>query len=782
MRFHSSRTEEAHPTQLRMAWVEDGAPQKNSSPAEPCQMIVVDPLQTDASWLHMSREEEEVVKSIQILASNLGQPGRQDVRCKITFLYKIMELCISTAFFGSSRRLIDFCRRYSLVERIQVLLEDEPWYQLSTELRQVAMLAIEMLSKTVEVVLEEKKRSLLETCFRTVFWLPPHSHLNRHQKLLLKNTLRSMDSMLRAIVLSSPVSKIGEELQNILQVLLDFTNSEIEEVWSRALGRIQMLSRFLCHYSSQKDWNFFIRKDCTVCYEDIQVSILGQLLGRLLLLQTSSREKKTVLRTLHYLSEFICRSRLKKNTRLHREGDTTSLLRCVNLRNTKPFERYLTPSERTHIILAAVEVMTETTAFDKTVAEHILEVAMGDPDFWLMDVQKIVSCIYDSLQDIQKLATRHCFDTLLMKMADKYPEEVVTALLNIAPQGDSTALQLWGQIFYKPQIQEKILMVFVDLLRFLWMTNIPSSAAEGTCIPDSAPPSREFPSEDLGDKPDTESNQRYSRLVTASLLVGVLHVLSETRDMARKMQVLLPDMMGVLQVGSADLKIKSLMFFKNVMDTPTTIQNPEETVDSPITGQLMENLLLLFDSECSQLRELSISIFRDQLESVVGSTKRRNSYIRSVLIPLLFRMSDQSPGVAKASGEALLAAAKLLKWKELKHLLETQQTRRIGKCLLLKDKSRAEEYLHQSLPYLKDPQATVREVAVRFIGLAARLLQSVEKLDEICSALQPLQRDSDPSVSSLAVRMTCNLRSRKVQRKQRFVLRALCCWCLGPGG
>lgn len=51
--------------------------------------------------------------------------------------------------------------------------------------------------------------------------------------------------------------------------------------------------------------------------------------------------------------------------------------------------------------------------------------------------------------------------------------------------------------------------------------------------------------------------------------------------------------------------------------------------------------------ECSQLRELSICIFRDQLQAVVGSSKRSNSYLRSVLIPLFFHMSDQSPGVAK---------------------------------------------------------------------------------------------------------------------------------------
>ena len=36
----------------------------------------------------------------------------------------------------------------------------------------------------------------------------------------------------------------------------------------------------------------------------------------------------------------------------------------------------------------------------------------------------------------------------------------------------------------------------------------------------------------------------------------------------------------------------------------------------------------------------------------------------------------------QASQEALLVAAKLLKWKQLKHLTQTQQTCRIGECLV----------------------------------------------------------------------------------------------------
>ena len=186
---------------------------------------------------------------------------------------------------------------------------------------------------------------------------------------------------------------------------------------------------------------------------------------------------------------------------------------------------------------------------------------------------------------------------------------------------------------------------------------------------------------------------------------------------------------------------------------------------------------------------------------------------RQVSFPRLWCHLPAS-ALLQASGEALLAAAELLKWKELKHLVQTQQTWRVGECLvstapkpwapglsprawavgsaavphlpcsspqptawscilvpwpqghspqglfstalsppctqwegglsavrgagrrvcsghlgrlcdmpiplcslqLVRDRSRAEEYLNRSLPYLKDAQATLREAAVRFIG------------------------------------------------------------------
>ncbi|XP_039239997.1 maestro heat-like repeat family member 5 [Pipra filicauda] len=168
------------------------------------------------------------------------------------------------------------------------------------------------------------------------------------------------------------------------------------------------------------------------------------------------------------------------------------------------------------------------------------------------------------------------------------------------------------------------------------------------------------------------------------------------------------------------------------------------------------------------------------LQFVVGrDEKRMRKEVWRALVPLLFRMSDQVPSVAKASREALLAAAELLKWKTLKHLLQRERLWELGACLLQNSRSRAEDFIHQSLPYLQDPQANVRLAAVRFIGLITRRLreQTTESQADILSALQPLEKDWDISVSSLAARTTSILRSPCVQQRPRGLLRALrCCW------
>ncbi|KAF1457741.1 hypothetical protein FQV08_0013810, partial [Pygoscelis antarcticus] len=111
---------------------------------------------------------------------------------------------------------------------------------------------------------------------------------------------------------------------------------------------------------------------------------------------------------------------------------------------------------------------------------------------------------------------------------------------------------------------------------------------------------------------------------------------------ARKMLVLLPDIMETQQNANTDNKMKALLVFRNVMG------HMKRKEASPTALQLVEKLLPLFDEESSQLRELSICLFKDVMQMVVGNDKQQmKKNVRRSLLPLFFHMSDQSESVAQ---------------------------------------------------------------------------------------------------------------------------------------
>ncbi|XP_068273414.1 maestro heat-like repeat-containing protein family member 1 [Nyctibius grandis] len=108
------------------------------------------------------------------------------------------------------------------------------------------------------------------------------------------------------------------------------------------------------------------------------------------------------------------------------------------------------------------------------------------------------------------------------------------------------------------------------------------------------------------------------------------------------MLVGLPLLTEVLRGGDADIKMKVLGLFRNIMG------DLERKEASAIAVQLVEELLPLFDNESSQLRELSMGLFRDVVASVEGSDEEKmKKKVPRGLLPLFFHMSDQSSSVAK---------------------------------------------------------------------------------------------------------------------------------------
>ncbi|KAM6225827.1 maestro heat-like repeat-containing protein family member 7 [Porphyrio hochstetteri] len=390
---------------------------------------------------------------------------------------------------------------------------------------------------------------------------------------------------------------------------------------------------------------------------------------------------------------------------------------------------YLRRAERTGIVLTTIEAMRDSSIFEKEGAREVVDVIMIDPDFWLEDVPKIMGCISKHLESITTESARQSVLLLLLLMTESSPTDMLISLLKFPPQGDSSGLALWEAMLSVPRTLEKIFKELLSRVQDGSLHSLVNSAAE-ECheLREALRMPNEFQWPELSAEFYGETSFMHASLLKLSLLLRGLVVLSERADMARKMQVLLPNILEVLWLGrTADIKTKVLEVFRNV----TGHLKREEA--SPIWLQLAKELLPVFDDECSQVRELSISLFRDAAETVLEKDRKsmKKSLQRS-LLPLFFHMHDKADSVTKAAGEALLAVAQLLKWKELQDLVQTQQTWRIGECLLRKDGSRAEEYCHQSIPYLKDAQATLQEAAVRFIGLAARLL-SQEKLPEVCS-------------------------------------------------
>ncbi|XP_064380956.1 maestro heat-like repeat-containing protein family member 7 [Dromaius novaehollandiae] len=199
--------------------------------------------------------------------------------------------------------------------------------------------------------------------------------------------------------------------------------------------------------------------------------------------------------------------------------------------------------------------------------------------------------------------------------------------------------------------------------------------------------------------------------------------LSEKPATARKMQEFIPDVVQRLQDADGEMDAKALAVLRNVLRHA----NPRQA--SHMAVQLARDLLSLFPSEVGVVREMAMRLFGELLGRAVGGERQHMKQLaRQGLLPLFLHFGDPHPGAAQVQGTvaghaaapaaqaALVDAAKLLSWKQLRKLAETAQTWHIGECLLREAGPVASEYVRRSCCYLEHPRAPLREQAVRFIG------------------------------------------------------------------
>ncbi|CAM9168897.1 unnamed protein product [Bubo scandiacus] len=440
---------------------------------------------------------------------------------------------------------------------------------------------------------------------------------------------------------------------------------------------------------------------------------------------------------------------------------------------TTVYGEHLQPSQKTVVLLVAIEALTADDVHDRQMGSDVVDMAMGDPTSWLTDVPEILRHIHKNVEQIRAEPARCSLDSLLLQLTKWSPREVVRSLLGISPTCDSAAMAVWEVMISMPWALERVVSELLDVLQDWQLRRVFSSATEDACIY----PLALLASADIDDKEfaalyEAQRYLRHPSLVMLSLVLTGLVTLSKTPETARKLTVLLPDILETLTDANADVKTKALVLFINVMGH---MKREEANL---ISLRLAEELLPLFDDESSQLRELSIRLFKDVIKTAVGRNKKTMAKtVQSGLLPLFFHMSDQIESVAKASRDTLSACGDFLRCRRLSSVAKTWQTHRIGQCLITHKRNSVDEYLQQSLPYVENPQATVREAAVRFIGLAVRRrrILSQERLWQIHDALLPLGKDSELSIRSLAAETVCILTTEQ-RAISRWSLRSLCCW------
>ncbi|KAM7049500.1 maestro heat-like repeat-containing protein family member 6 [Acridotheres tristis] len=243
-----------------------------------------------------------------------------------------------------------------------------------------------------------------------------------------------------------------------------------------------------------------------------------------------------------------------------------------------------------------------------------------------------------------------------------------------------------------------------------------------------------------------------------------LVVLMKDPSMARRIGILSHQLVDVLADADGEVVRISLSVFMNVL------QHKGIMVSSTTAPRLAEVLLPLFDHDNSHVRMLSIQLFQKVMDLVVQEGKKPiERTVSQSLLPLFLHCHEENQRLAEASRETLHCAAGFLKKRGLKQVLEKEKLWKFGKRLLAEDRSRAAEHLRQALPYLQSPQESLREAAIRFMGMAGRYLRGQPgELHVLSEALEAMSKDDSPSSTNLEIQAIFGTRAAELRSSAGF--------------
>ncbi|CAM5122407.1 unnamed protein product [Natator depressus] len=727
--FHNEMAEEVRKVPLKPihAWEETRPPRRKSPQKRPQQqqeLCVPQPFHADSPspgnascFMGPDSQEKETLEYINAFRKG----NEQEEAKKLEFLDRVITISRAALTRHPERNLSAFLGKALLVEKIKELIDLESVDSLTSGVRQQAMLAIMELSKVKPLLRGMELSTLLNVCFSSTFSLPPAETNQGLEAALYNNTLNTMDELLKALVCEEEKPNLVV-LQNILEVLLPWTASREVHVRLRAVGRITWLTKFISGQHKFKGVEEF--------------RALGQLVGCLTLRCAEQEQEicRSAMEGLHHLYTFMLRQKcttLAKQSaeylQVFREWRAENTFWVTWFTNTSNiammFGKYFNPSERMDFLLTAIEGMRDTSVHDSVAARHMLHVILWVPSPSLERVSEAVMSIYHNLDSISEPLAQQQLLKALVVVGDHYSEEVVTTLLGCSLSCDSVAVEMWRVLTSHPKTAGKVLRELLDRLQ-------------------------ERPLRQHHDVSQQEAG-------VALLTVGKI----------QRQQPVIVERLHEADRGVISNAITVLRDILAGMDRQSA---------SPVAVQVAEKLLPFFHDESSKLRVLSIALFKHLLELVrEPNRKQMKELVLRSLVPLLLLLHGVR--IRSRDGELrwedpLLAAG--VRGPSVFAGLPTTPPPGIAVACY---KERAETFLCQAMAFLKNPQAPIREAAIRFLGLTARQLdqKSQEKLEAIFNVLKGLQEDSKSSVRCLALQTVLILNACKKHRPARASLRTL---------
>ncbi|XP_023112428.2 maestro heat-like repeat-containing protein family member 1 isoform X13 [Felis catus] len=652
-----------------------------------------------------------------------------------------------------------FPQKIEIVTFMMELIREEPLNSISSSIRQRAMNFITNFRKLHPLTEVEERTELLQTCFQSVLCLPSTEDLQKEASSsqeaqatedLLMETLQSLLRLMETLIVEMP-----SQIQYCLEHLNIWLNSQNDNERERAMWCAARILGFTAKWNNFGVEIKFSRLGCLVrllamrCQDPVDnICFLSSQavynLYRILLLQKQMQRKKQGLWEEEGKSEVYSANVFYNNT----------------FEIAKAFAEYFTEMQLTHLVLTAMEGLTDSKATVSLAAAQLMSAVMKERGRDMIKIEEIVEGIVGRLNLQLEPNTQEETMRAMCLLAGNNTHRVVPMLLNKTLPWDRTNLALWKAFGTRRETTISVLQLLIGILEKLHsreesreMAFQPVAVTCALC-------------EMLSGSLCQEAVQElYPRL-----LLAILHHLYWVieQNVPQKMVVYNREegpghKSKPFDPTSCALEVVKLVFMAAAYEGVVVYANQHHCWDLLSSPKFY--YIGIMDLTSGIVKNCEPAILH-RILNLIRNILYSSNYHRRILARTFYAQLLWHRSVAQTVGQDFLG--NLIKWtNEPNIIMKEVGLRGISNLALhpgqvgTKKIQLVGEFLSQSFDFLTSPQSFLREAAINFIGLTIKRL-TMKRIHEddvelLQNAIGSLRNDPVESIQSLVTTTLKNL-------------------------